>query len=475
MARKVRTIGKIYSSLDGDFKPFLHSSRPRSFFRILDIEDSDMLMPLMDILLSFFVVEEHVFIFGKYKLGITLEDILFLTGLPIYGRPVISTFEKSRDLDAFSRVLGLETEKGKGVSTSVLISYIQDRKKDNTKRTIALILVLLIHCFITPSTNRQRVPTTYVQFLENLENVDGYAWGAALLSFLHCEIEKKENGGKAKYGNLWVVLSFFLICIPKLRDAIGIELNLEDGEVPLISMIVSKVKPISHDHKKNYKNVRVILDNLSDTDICWMPYNDLILPSPLRTQLRYRALLSSLFCNNFVVYHRPHLVAEQFGESGDQDLTPMGWKYKRVIVKENRGPEKRNYEVFYAKELAIWRDAQLAILPEPIVNPARESSSTVHQDSPELALTIFTPDRANTPPSPVRPPIISPPPEDTPPQDIPQQIPSPGFPTVSPPRQQQQTRTFRNPSLCILTRPPRVIKPTQFWSPSGAKPRKRKK
>ncbi|KAL3653783.1 hypothetical protein CASFOL_003464 [Castilleja foliolosa] len=363
MAGKVRTIGKIYSSLDGDFKSFLHSSCLRSFFRILDIEDSDMLMPLM---------------------GITLEDILFLTGLPIYGRPIISTFEKSRDLDAFSRVLGLETEKGKGVSTSVLISYIQDRKKDNTKRTIALIL-LLIHSFITPSTNGQRVPTTYVQFLENLENVDGYAWGAALLSFLHCGIEKKENGGKAKYGNLWVVLSFFLIRIPKLRDAIGIELNLEDGEVPLMSMIVSKVKPISHDHKKNYKNVRVILDNLSDTDICWMPYNDLILPSPLRTQLRYRALLSPLFCNNFVVYHRPHLVAEQFGESGDQDLTPVGWKYKLVIVKENRGPEKRNYEVFYAKELAIWRDAQLAIFPEPIVNPARESSSTVHQDSPELA------------------------------------------------------------------------------------------
>ncbi|GFQ05284.1 hypothetical protein PHJA_002672500 [Phtheirospermum japonicum] len=209
MTGKITTIQKLYNYLNDDFKNELQSSKSScSFFRLFDIPDSDLLIPLVDMLISKFDVEEHF-----------IENI--------------------DNVDEYAW----------GV-----------------------------------------VPTTYFQFIENIDNVDEYAWGAALLSFLHYGIEKmlgerrcflfplwdreesmgdkgsindnlwvvldreESMGDKGSINdNLWVVLSFFLIRIKKLRDALGIELNLKEAlgielnlkedEVPLMSMILKKVRP----------------------------------------------------------------------------------------------------------------------------------------------------------------------------------------------------------------------------------------
>ncbi|KAK1422548.1 hypothetical protein QVD17_17831 [Tagetes erecta] len=72
-----------------------------------------------------------------------------------------------------------------------------------------------------PSYNGYEVSPTYVELLKDLDEVPKYAWGAALLaSLVHelQEINKKKDGIN---GNLWIVLTFFFVCIPTLWKIMG--------------------------------------------------------------------------------------------------------------------------------------------------------------------------------------------------------------------------------------------------------------
>lgn len=71
--------------------------------------------------------------------------------------------------------------------------------------------------------------------MENVEEINDFAWGAALLSFLYCGIKKYNKKTKKSIdGNTWVALCFFLIRIPKLADAINIKIQLENAVSPLL-------------------------------------------------------------------------------------------------------------------------------------------------------------------------------------------------------------------------------------------------
>ncbi|KAI3776391.1 hypothetical protein L1987_46172 [Smallanthus sonchifolius] len=79
---------------------------------------------------------------------------------------------------------------------------------------------------------RTNIRSCYVQFVEKLENVNDYAWGAALLAFLYYGLHNPEK--KSGDGNLWALLCFFCIRIPKLREAIGFQIPSENLQAPLL-------------------------------------------------------------------------------------------------------------------------------------------------------------------------------------------------------------------------------------------------
>lgn len=211
-AGKLNTISQLYNDLDDVFKAELEGN---CLFKLLKLPSSQHLSPLLGVLLKFYDSQQHVFNFGAHQLGITLEDVLYLTGLPIRGKPVICS--DSRDIMAFTRVFGLSGEKR--VSLKKLKEIAVDQNQDLRRRKIGVLLIL-ISCFITPSHDGQRICATYIQFVENLDDVDSYAWGAALLAFLYSGMEKWASGVKSYIdGNLWIVLvtsfsfCFFLVKI----------------------------------------------------------------------------------------------------------------------------------------------------------------------------------------------------------------------------------------------------------------------
>ncbi|KAL1535808.1 SNF2 domain-containing protein CLASSY 3-like [Salvia divinorum] len=381
---KLETIAQLYEGLDEDFKAELDaSSDVSSLIRLLRVPKANILRPLLEALLGKYDCEKHVFAFGHCHLNVTLEDVLFLTGLPIWGKPVISS--NSRDEHAFTRVFGEQLKRIQ--SMEQLRAIAVDVTKDHRKRKIAILLII-IACFIVPSSDGQRIDTTYVQFVEKLEDVDSYAWGAALLAFLYSGIKKCKGVNPPKGavdGNLWVLMCFFLIRIPKLQDAIGIELKLEDCRVPLLFWVVEKVQRISHNHKSMYtETVNEILQNLSEDEILWSPYSPSLLPRSLRPQVQFGTLLAPLFCNNYVVHHRPDLVARQFNVFNDRIRSTLRWKEYEINVKQNRGPKQQNFTKIYEKELRIWGQRQLAqdlMCRVPQVRVTRSRQSMTHNDA----------------------------------------------------------------------------------------------
>nr|QIA97929.1 hypothetical protein AP_R.00g000270-v1.0.a3 [Amaranthus palmeri] len=142
---------------------------------------------------------------GNYGLNPTLEDVLYLTGLPIVGKPVI--FDKTVDNDAFMRVF--EEQGTNIISLTTLDRIAKDHTRSDDKR-IKAILLILICCIIAPSTSGHECRATLVQFVEHLDQVNSYAWGAALLAYLYSEL--KDHGIKKLInGFTWLVVVRTLI------------------------------------------------------------------------------------------------------------------------------------------------------------------------------------------------------------------------------------------------------------------------
>lgn len=96
-------------------------------------------------------------------------------------KPVIP--ENSKDLTALTRVFGLPVQTHKlGQPQLKTICIDRERPIDQMIKTILLVIVC---CIIVPVSSGHDCYTSYVQFVEKLDEVDSYAWSAALLSYLY--------------------------------------------------------------------------------------------------------------------------------------------------------------------------------------------------------------------------------------------------------------------------------------------------
>lgn len=142
----------------------------------------------------YYVIYENLFNINGIKLAITLEDVLFIAGLPIRGTIVIG--KNSRDHWAFYRALKIdqtELHRKDRVKVKTLKDIAVDPNRNLEHRKIA-VLTILVECIITPTSGGHGISSSYVQYLENLVEVKNYAWGAALL--LSCTLG---------YGNIKIV------------------------------------------------------------------------------------------------------------------------------------------------------------------------------------------------------------------------------------------------------------------------------
>ncbi|KAL8144945.1 hypothetical protein AgCh_003236 [Apium graveolens] len=295
------TIRSLYDELDENFQRHLNESEDsRCLLNLLRFPAAYLMPCLVSYFLKFYDKKDNVFDFNGIKLYISLEDVLFLTGLPIDGEAVISS--ESRDRDGFNRVFQIPSEKTK--SNKVLRSISKNVSLDDDTRKKA-VLLLTITCFIVPSSNLGRVATTYLRYIEDLGRVDSFAWGAALLARLYhaiAECQKGDEGEgqrtvkKTLDGNSWVIL-----------------------------------------------------------DVEWTPYANSDHP-----QKKFGTRIGPIICNNFVVHHRPDIASGQFPVFKKYDLASLNWQPHKIEFKKNCGPCEQDFKKHYEKEVDWWKAKKLA-------------------------------------------------------------------------------------------------------------------
>ncbi|KAL5062017.1 hypothetical protein RYX36_023754 [Vicia faba] len=93
---------------------------------------------------------------GQQRMNVTLEDVLFLTHLPIIGRPVVPI--DIRDQHAFDRLFSESTSS----LTLVKLRNICCDSNRNDDDRIKAVLLMIVMCLIAPNGNGQKCNTYYV-------------------------------------------------------------------------------------------------------------------------------------------------------------------------------------------------------------------------------------------------------------------------------------------------------------------------
>lgn len=135
-----------------------------------------------------------------------------------------------------------------------------DGTKEEPERMTALLLLVIV-CFVSPIWEDNVVHEYLVQFVEDMDTVNSYSWGAACLTILYIGIEKYKLKSKKRVdGNcrpllVWHIFAsqykiiiylyilfvfsvagfFFCTRIPKLSRNLGFEIDLENQNAPLLN------------------------------------------------------------------------------------------------------------------------------------------------------------------------------------------------------------------------------------------------
>ncbi|KMT18836.1 hypothetical protein BVRB_2g029410 [Beta vulgaris subsp. vulgaris] len=415
---KLNTMSELWLELDPNMKEEINriinsNGNGSSLLRLLKVyelpEQLDFPTSLFDKFMTYYNDngQDGIFCFrvcGGQCLNITLEDVLYLTGLPIKGKPIVP--EKNKDFDAFRRVFGEVVER-KTMTMPELKEICYDKSNSRTTDVrIKAILFFIINCMIV-SDSKGPIATSYVQFVEKLDEVDSYAWGAALLSAVY-EGLRRYKMGKGSVGFMWLVLVFFC-CRFNLSDIFEIEFEFQVAPYTLASLVKELSKKIGGNHYAMERhNLGRKLGQLgtrlesTDVDIIWQPYTPELLPDHLHDQIRCCTFVGPLFCYEHVHYHRPHVVAAQFQALGDIDIDAAESELKPIKEKFNRGPHAIDFKKQYQRELQLWGDMDRRLVQMFRV-PTATGATNDHQASTSdytLHVSTRSPDsRLRTPDS----------------------------------------------------------------------------
>ncbi|KAI8011264.1 Protein MAIN-LIKE 1 [Camellia lanceoleosa] len=320
------------------------------YFRNLS-PDLRLNLPLISAMISKYDVNDACFKFGGggvadlQTLVFGLEDILYITGFPIDGKPVTGR-DDSDPAQICQTYLGVSNilrviKKGKEVTTSnVSLRWLREvfmtvppHVEDNSPEFdcyVRAYVLYVIGSVIAPDPAGAQVSVMFLPLLENVNEIKNYAWGAAMLSYMHTSMAKlKDNLRPRKEiaGCFYALMIFAFLRISTLVSQFHIPaIGDEIAKFPLIVQRSNILRRITRDNWNHHRmnNFVEFFENLEGNAIIWKPYERMpvdFLPLPLRGQAIIGMSRTILICFEKAVYHRPDLSPRQFGLEGDFQST----------------------------------------------------------------------------------------------------------------------------------------------------------
>ncbi|XP_057444839.1 uncharacterized protein LOC130737086 [Lotus japonicus] len=361
----------------------------------------------------------------ELDLDFGLQDILFITGLPINGMPVTGIIledavqilinhlaMKRNDAEDLLKVTSKEKSKG-AVDLKKLRAHFQRPDVSSKVGPEVLAKAFIFYCLgiiLFPTRSRTGQPH-YLPLLD-VKVINNYAWGAAVLADIKsdlAEIVKKEEQESSLSCCSLALIVFALVRFPTLTQEIVPAPNLPT-ELPLslgwIEVLAKEFRPAKK--RKNAKQLEQEFNNMTVVDITWMPYdsNRLEVPSSYEVQLRLSKYAVAP-CINFYSIHmvRPDLCYRQLGLAEDDvrridvpkrslvnPSTNKGMDLKSYAGGINRKKKKKEYN--YAELNEMWANKLSYLVYQ--AETESEESQPEETVNPVLAFANVNPPQSET-------------------------------------------------------------------------------
>ncbi|KAF7826493.1 serine/threonine-protein phosphatase 7 long form-like protein [Senna tora] len=155
------------------------------------MQASKSCLPLLASMISFFDADTSCFHFNNHSLCFGLEDVYYLTGLPINGKAVIDRdygldtlcFELLGKINYFTVTNQRRKNCIKLRQLRIDFQNVDDDVNDlELDKHVRGYVLYVIGCVISVDETNDNVPAMYLSFLENVNEIGSYAWGSALLA-----------------------------------------------------------------------------------------------------------------------------------------------------------------------------------------------------------------------------------------------------------------------------------------------------
>ncbi|XWS75856.1 hypothetical protein CRYUN_Cryun01aG0127800 [Craigia yunnanensis] len=276
--------------------------------------------PLISALVERWRRETNTFHFTIGEMTVTLQDVAFLLGLAIDGKPVIGiTYTTCGTV--CQKYLGSPPDSTYASGGMVKLSWLkeffsqcpEDASIEEIERHTRAYLLYLVGSTIFSTTTGNKVPVMYLPLFENFDNAGSYAWGAAALAFLYRALGNASVKSQSTICGCLTLLqcwSYYHLNFgrPKLnRDPIH-------DHFPFV--LRWKGKQSGPTTNRDVVFYRKALDSLEPCDVEWIPYrymDSTVIPEEIRSTLVLGRSKTMLICFDKAERHLPNRVLRQYG------------------------------------------------------------------------------------------------------------------------------------------------------------------
>ncbi|XVF31875.1 hypothetical protein REPUB_Repub17cG0032100 [Reevesia pubescens] len=276
--------------------------------------------PLISALVERWRRETNTFHFTVGEMTVTLQDVTFLLGLAIDGKPVIGiTYTTCSTV--CEKYLGKAPDSTYASGGMVKLSWLkeffsqcpEDASIEEIERHTRAYLLYLVGSTIFSTTTGNKVPVMYLPLFENFDDAGRYAWGAAALAFLYRALGNASVKSQSTICGCLTLLqcwSYYHLNIgrPKLnRDPIH-------DHFPFV--LKWKGKQSGPTTNRDVVFYRKALDSLEPCDVEWLPYkymDSTVIPEEIRSTLVLGRSKTMLICFDKAERHLPNRVLRQYG------------------------------------------------------------------------------------------------------------------------------------------------------------------
>jgi hypothetical protein len=335
----------------------------------------------------------HTFLMPFGEMTVTLQDVSFILGLPIYGLPLCLKTNDINWADKIEELLGVAPDETTFRRKSKILiknkwlvqhfGQLSDEQALDPVQVVRHCRAFMLSFFgdvLFPDSTGDCVSAMYLVLLEDMENIGEWNWGGAVLAFLYRQLCERTRSGRVEFGGCVLLLqlwSYFHIPIGRGSVKPGVDIGVGGHAQRALGHHWIHCTRFADEYPTGYSPFyRDEFDRLRSKDITWQPYEvfrPLLAPMCIDEEpITFRP--QPLYFFWIIEMYNPDRVMRQFGllQTVPPPVRDTDYdEWKMHSVKHGRGDDwPTKYENFFLYEEDLLVLASQAL---PAYDPATEA------------------------------------------------------------------------------------------------------